>query len=182
MNKTATRLVELSEARAGGLRNIGEAAQASGVSAKMIRHYESLGLIRQANRTFSGYRLYTEEDVHVLRFIKRARTLGFSVSEIEELLRLWQDRTRPSREVKRIALAQAAELDVRIREMEAMKRTLEDLAEHCHGDHRPECPILDDLARPSDPLESPPLSTRRTPGKPGPPSIRRARAPAKKTT
>ena len=136
---------EMSEARSEGLRNIGEAAAASGVSAKMIRHYETIGLIPKAGRTYAGYRLYGENDVHLLRFIKRARTLGFSMKQIETLLALWQDRKRASREVKRVALAHAAELEARIREMEGMKRTLEALAHHCHGDHRPECPILDDL-------------------------------------
>jgi Cu(I)-responsive transcriptional regulator len=142
----------MSEARSEGLRNIGEAAAASGVSAKMIRHYETIGLIPKANRTFAGYRLYSDNDVHVLRFVKRARALGFSIKQIEGLLALWQDRRRASREVKRMALEHAAELGERIREMEAMRRTLEGLAQHCHGDHRPECPILDDLGGPSRPL------------------------------
>lgn len=180
MNKTVPRSVELSEARAGGLRNIGEAARASGVSAKMIRHYESLGLIRQPNRTLSGYRLYTDQDVHLLRFIRRARDLGFPVSQIEGLLRLWQDRGRASREVKQIALAQAAELDARIREMEAMKRTLEHLAQHCHGNDRPECPILDDLAQPIGHSGAGLSRPGITSGKRARPPIQRARSPAKK--
>jgi Cu(I)-responsive transcriptional regulator len=116
----------------------------------MIRHYEATGLIRQVERTFAGYRLYSDQDVHMLRFIKRARSLGFSTDRIEQLVGLWQDHGRASREVKRVALAHAAELDARIREMEAMKRALEELARHCHGNERPECPILDDLARLSD--------------------------------
>ena len=140
--------VELTQARSAGLHNIGEAAAASGVSAKMIRHYESIGLIPKANRTFAGYRLYGDNDIHTLRFIKRARSLGFSTRQIETLLTLWQDHSRASREVKRVALAHAADLEARIREMEAMKRTLEALAAHCHGDHRPECPILEDFAHP----------------------------------
>ena len=126
--------------------NIGEAAKASGVSAKMIRHYESVGLFPEATRTESGYRQYTGNDVHTLRFIRRGRTLGFSMAEIAELLKLWQNKRRASADVKRIALAHAADLRRRIEEMEAMKRTLEQLAECCQGDHRPDCPILDELA------------------------------------
>lgn len=150
MRRNATVAMELDEARSSGLHNIGEAARASGVSAKMIRHYEAIGLIPKAGRTFAGYRLYSDNDVHVLRFVKRARSLGFGIHQIETLLRLWRDRSRASRDVKRIPLAHAAELEERIRELVAMKRTLEDLARHCHGDHRPECPILDDLARPGE--------------------------------
>lgn len=139
---------ELADARDAGLHNIGEAAVLSGVSAKMIRHYESIGLIPEAARTFAGYRLYSDADVHRLRFIKRARSLGFSMKQIETLLSLWNDRSRASADVKRLARAHADELAVRIAEMQAMQRTLEDLARRCHGDHRPDCPILDDLARP----------------------------------
>ena len=127
--------------------NIGEAAKRSGVSAKMIRHYESIGLIPPANRTFANYRLYADADLHRLRFIKRARTLGFPMKQIEALLALWNDPSRPSAEVKKLAEAHARELGERIAEMEAMQRTLLALAKHCHGDERPECPILDDLAR-----------------------------------
>jgi MerR family copper efflux transcriptional regulator len=126
--------------------NIGEAASRSGVSAKMVRHYESLGLVPKVNRTDAGYRQYTANDVHTLRFIRRARDLGFSMAEIAELLKLWQNKRRASADVKRIALAHAEDLRRRIEEMEAMKRTLERLAECCHGDHRPDCPILDELA------------------------------------
>jgi Cu(I)-responsive transcriptional regulator len=126
--------------------NIGEAAARSGVSAKMIRHYESLGLVPGVNRTDAGYRQYTENTVHTLRFIRRARDLGFSMSEIAELLKLWQNKQRASADVKRIALAHAQDLHRRIEEMAAMKRTLERLADCCHGDHRPDCPILDELA------------------------------------
>ena len=128
--------------------NIGSAAQASGVSAKMIRHYEAIGLIAKPARTFSGYRTYSERDIHTLRFIKQARNLGFSMKQISVLLSLWQNRTRPSREVKSVALQHIQELDEKIREMQAMKATLERLARHCHGDERPDCPILDGLAAP----------------------------------
>jgi Cu(I)-responsive transcriptional regulator len=126
--------------------NIGAAAARSGVSAKMVRHYESLGLIPRVGRTEGGYRQYSENDVHTLRFIRRARALGFGMAEIAELLKLWQNRRRASADVKRIALAHAADLKRRIDEMAAMKRTLERLADSCHGDHRPDCPILDQLA------------------------------------
>ena len=126
--------------------NIGQAAARSGVSAKMVRHYESLGLLPGVARTDAGYRQYTENNVHTLRFIRRARDLGFSMAEIAELLRLWQNKGRASADVKRIALDHAADLHRRIEEMTAMKRTLERLADCCHGDHRPDCPILDGLA------------------------------------
>lgn len=129
--------------------NIGEASARSGVSAKMVRHYESLGLMPKVGRTDSGYRQYTANDVHTLRFIRRARDLGFSMAEIAELLKLWQNKRRASADVKRIALAHAEDLRRRIDEMEAMKRTLERLADCCHGDHRPDCPILDELAEAS---------------------------------
>ena len=126
--------------------NIGDAARASGVTAKMIRHYEENGFIAKAARTTSGYRTYGEADVHVLRFIRRARDLGFSLAEIKTLLALWKDRRRASSDVKRLAMKHVAELDGKIGEMQAMRRTLLDLANHCHGDHRPGCPILDDLS------------------------------------
>jgi Cu(I)-responsive transcriptional regulator len=128
--------------------NIGTAARESGVSAKMIRHYEDLGLIPSAGRTESGYRLYSEADVHRLRFVRRARDLGFSMKQIADLLGLWSDRRRASAKVKALAQAHIAELDARIAEMTAMRRTLEHLAHQCHGDDRPDCPILDDLASP----------------------------------
>jgi len=127
--------------------NIGQAAAASAVSAKMIRHYEQLGLLPKAPRTDAGYRQYDDASVHTLRFIRRARDLGFSMKEIAALLALWRNRRRASAEVKRIALAHASDLQRRIDEMQAMRRTLEHLAHSCHGDERPECPILDDLAR-----------------------------------
>ncbi|MHB1174062.1 MAG: Cu(I)-responsive transcriptional regulator [Sulfuriferula sp.] len=128
--------------------NIGGAAQASGVSAKMIRHYEAIGLITKPARTFSNYRTYSERDIHTLRFIKQARKLGFSMKQISVLLSLWQNRERPSREVKSVALQHIQELDEKIAEMQAMKATLERLVKHCRGDERPDCPILDGLAAP----------------------------------
>lgn len=126
--------------------NIGEAAARSGVSAKMLRHYESLGLLPRVARTDAGYRLYGEREVHTLRFIRRARDLGFSIAEITELLKLWQNRRRASSEVKRIARAHIADLDRRLAEMQAMRQTLMQLVSCCHGDERPDCPILDGLA------------------------------------
>jgi len=126
--------------------HIGEAATASGVTAKMIRHYESIGLITSAHRTDSGYRKYEGEDVNVLRFIKRARMLGFAIRDIGTLLALWRDRSRPSAEVKRMALAHIAELDAKIAELQGMRDTLHHLARNCRGDSRPTCPILEDLA------------------------------------
>lgn len=126
--------------------NIGAAAHASGVSAKMVRHYESLGLLGTVARTDSGYRQYTPADIHTLRFIKRARELGFSMAEIAELVGLWHDRARASADVKRIAQRHVSELEQRIAAMQDMRRTLQDLLRHCHGDERPECPILDDLS------------------------------------
>jgi Cu(I)-responsive transcriptional regulator len=131
--------------------NIGVAAERSGVSAKMVRHYESLGLLPAVGRTESGYRQYAEREVHTLRFIRRARDLGFSMAEIAELLKLWQNRRRASADVKRIALAHVAGLDRRMQEMAAMKQTLERLAACCHGDDRPDCPILDELAESTAP-------------------------------
>ena len=125
---------------------IGEAARRAGVSARMVRHYESLGLLPAVGRTDSGYRQYTGADVHALRFIGRARTLGFSMEEIRELLGLWQDKGRASAHVKRIAQAHIDDLGERIAAMQAMQRTLQSLVHCCHGDQRPDCPILDDLA------------------------------------
>lgn len=127
--------------------NIGEAAAASGVSAKMIRYYESIGLLTGVARTANGYRVYSEPAVHTLGFIRRARDLGFSVAEIEKLLALWRDRDRASAEVKAIAERHVDELGRKIAALEAMRRTLEHLVAHCHGNHRPDCPILEDLAR-----------------------------------
>ena len=128
------------------LMNIGEAALASGVSAKMIRHYEAIGLIPKAARRDSGYRDYDDRDVHTLRFIRKARDLGFPIEEIGKLLALWQDRSRASSDVKELATARVKELRRKEQEIRAMRRTLEELAQHCHGDNRPECPILEDLA------------------------------------
>ena len=139
---------ELSEAREAGFHNIGEAAAATGVSAKMIRQYERDGLIPPAPRTFAGYRLYNDADLHRLRLIKRARNLGFPMKQIEILLNLWNDRGRSSADVKGLAMQHAEDLRGRIAEMQAMQRTLEELARKCHGDGRPECPILEGLAEP----------------------------------
>lgn len=127
--------------------NIGAAARASGVSAKMIRYYESIGLIPAVGRTGNGYRVYSQADVHTLGFIRRARELGFSLAQIERLVRLWQDQSRASAEVKAIAEAQIGELNDKIASLQAMARTLQDLARACGGDERPDCPIIEDLAR-----------------------------------
>ncbi|OZI45066.1 Cu(I)-responsive transcriptional regulator [Bordetella genomosp. 5] len=129
--------------------NIGQAAAASGISAKMIRYYESIGLIGSATRTASGYRVYTDADLHTLRFVRRARDLGFSVEQMHELLALWRDRSRASADVKRIALEHVAELERKAAELHAMADTLKHLARHCHGDARPDCPILADLGQPA---------------------------------
>ena len=126
--------------------NIGEAAQASGVSAKMIRHYEEVGVLPAARRTNAGYRQYDESAVHMLRFIRHSRDLGFSIPEITELVRLWQNRRRPSRQVKALAEAHIQELERKAAELLAMKSALEHLVTCCRGDDRPECPILDELA------------------------------------
>ena len=126
--------------------NIGQAASQSGVSAKMIRHYEALGLLPAVHRTDANYRQYQINEVHTLRFIRRARLLGFSMAEIAELLKLWQNKRRASADVKRIAEAHVADLDRRIAEMQAMRQTLAQLAVCCAGDSRPDCPILSGLA------------------------------------
>ena len=126
--------------------SIGDAASQSGVSAKMIRHYESLGLLASVARQSNGYRQYNERDIHTLRFIKRARDLGFSMAEIAELVSLWLNRRRTSASVKRIAQTHADELTKRIEAMQAMQKTLANLIHCCHGDQRPDCPILEDLA------------------------------------
>lgn len=125
---------------------IGQASAACGVSERMIRHYERIGLMPKAARRDSGYRDYDERDVHILRFIGRARDLGFPIEEIRTLLALWQDRSRTSADVKALALARAAELRDKERALQSMRRSLEQLARGCHGDSRPDCPILDDLA------------------------------------
>lgn len=126
--------------------NIGEVAKSSGVSAKMIRHYEESGLIRPATRTDSNYRVYTTRDVDVLRFVRRARHLGFSTKQISALLALWEDHDRPSSEVKQLVKRHVDDLDERIRELVEMRDTLQYLSHHCKGDHRPDCPILENLA------------------------------------
>lgn len=126
--------------------NIGEAAKATGISQKMVRHYESLGLLAHPPRTDSGYRLYNEDALNTLHFIRRARDLGFGIPEISELLDLWRNRRRSSATVKKMALTQIDSLQQRIDAMEAMKRSLQDLVHQCHGDNRSACPILDDMA------------------------------------
>lgn len=126
--------------------NIGQASNATGVSAKMIRYYESIGLIRAPLRTESNYRVYSSDEVHTLRFVKRARTLGFSVEETATLLGLWQDKDRASAEVKSIATSHIGALETKIVELQSMVKTLKHLAHCCGGDERPNCPILDDLA------------------------------------
>ena len=126
--------------------NIGEAASASGVSAKMIRHYEGVGLLPPANRTASGYRQYSDKEVSTLRFIRHCRDLGFSLEQIGELLDLWQNRKRSSRQVKALAQAHIAELDAKLKELEEMRSTLEHLVHCCNGDDRPDCPIIESLA------------------------------------
>lgn len=126
--------------------NIGEAARLSGVSAKMVRHYESLGLLPGVARTDAGYRQYGEREVHTLRFIRQARDLGFSMAEISELVKLWQNQRRSSASVKKIAQKHLADIDAKMAEMAAMRKTLQHLVHCCHGDDRPDCPIIEKLA------------------------------------
>ncbi|QPC42822.1 Cu(I)-responsive transcriptional regulator [Kaustia mangrovi] len=126
--------------------NIGDAAKVTGNSAKMIRHYEAIGLIAPPSRSEAGYRHYSRKDLHALHFIRRARDLGFSIAQIRELLALWQDRGRASADVKRIAETHIAELKAKMVQIEDMVSTLQHLSAHCHGDDRPDCPILDELA------------------------------------
>lgn len=145
MGKTDA-FLEHAEAIERGLLDIGRAAKASGVSVKMVRHYEAIGLLKKVARTCANYRVYTLNDVHTLRFIKRARTLGFAIDDIRELLALWQNKSRSSAAVKKVAGAHLEELKRKIVEMKSMVATLEHLTHHCHGDRRPDCPILDDLA------------------------------------
>lgn len=125
--------------------NIGELAKSSGVNAKLIRHYESIGLIPKASRTDSGYRVYSEKDIQFLRFIKKARGLGFSMKEIKKLVSLWRNKSRVSREVKSLALTHIQELENKILEMQEMVKNLQVLAKTCHGDGRPDCPIIENL-------------------------------------
>jgi Cu(I)-responsive transcriptional regulator len=132
--------------RSAEILTIGEASAASGVSAKMIRYYESIGLVRPATRTESNYRTYDGRAIETLRFVARARHLGFSMEEIGLLLELWQDRARASADVKALAVKHIGELEARIAAMTAMKATLEHLAERCHGDDRPDCPIIEGIA------------------------------------
>lgn len=127
--------------------NIGQAAEASGISAKMIRHYEDVGLVPPASRTFSGYRTYNHRDVHMLRFIKHSRDLGFPIKQIKDLLSLWHDQNRPSSKVKSMAVEHIEILNKKIQELNAMKSELTRLVSCCHGDTRPDCPILDNLAQ-----------------------------------
>ena len=140
-------ILEHAQAMERGLMDIGRASRESGVSVKMIRHYEAIGLLPKVARTFANYRVYGPSDVHVLRFIRRARDLGFSMDDIKELLGLWQNRSRSSASVKKIAGKHIDELKAKIEELRSMVDTLEHLTKHCHGDHRPECPILEDLSR-----------------------------------
>lgn len=137
---------ELSEAKDRGYYSIGKAAELSGVTPKMIRHYESLELIPKAARTVGDYRVYSASDIHTLRFIRRSRGLGFSMDEIGTLLGLWRNQRRASEQVKRLATKHIADLDEKIAELQSMRAALAELAQHCHGDARPECPILADLA------------------------------------
>ena len=139
-------LLERADALERGLMDIGRASKASGVSVKMIRHYEAIGLLPKVARTFANYRVYRESDVHALRFIRRARALGFSMDDIQELLGLWQNKSRSSASVKKIAGKHVDELNRKIAELKAMVDTLQHLTKHCQGDHRPDCPILDDLS------------------------------------
>lgn len=127
--------------------NIGAAARRSGVPAKTIRYYEEIGLIPKAGRTAGGYRDYDNQDVEMLRFIQRSRALGFPVKEVAELLALWRDRSRSSAQVKELALHRIADIDTKIAELKSIRQTLTDLARRCHGDDRPDCPILEDLAQ-----------------------------------
>jgi len=142
----ATRRTPAPDAGSGRRYTIGEAAEASGVSAKMIRHYEAIGVVPPARRTGANYRLYDDADVHTLRFVRRARDLGFPIGRIQELLSLWRDAGRSSADVKALALAHVAGIDARIDELQAMRATLMDLAGRCHGDDRPDCPILGGLS------------------------------------
>lgn len=129
--------------------NIGQIASATGVSTKMIRHYESIGLIAPSLRTESNYRVYSPQDLHILRFIKSARSLGFSLEDIGRLLSLWQDKSRASADVKALAQSHIDALNAKLHEITAMRDTLQTLADHCHGNDRPECPILKGLAQPT---------------------------------
>jgi len=180
---------ELAAAKRQGYHSIGRAAALSGVTPKMIRRYEEMGLIPKAARTLGDYRVYSDEEVHTLRFVRRARSLGFSNQETARLLGLWRNQRRTSKEVKRLALSHVLELDRRIEALRGMRDALAQLAEHCHGDARPECPILDDLACVPDAAaaeqsavhtEAPPRTPVRTPA--GASSRASAEAPARRPT
>ena len=145
MGRTET--LEHAQALERGLIDIGAASKASGVSVKMIRHYEAIGLLKNVARTYANYRVYSANDVHTLRFIRRARDLGFSMNDIKELVGLWQNKARSSAAVKNIAGKHIDELTKKVAELNAMLDTLKHLAKHCHGDQRPECPILEDLSK-----------------------------------
>lgn len=138
--------LELADAHARGLHTIGEAAKLTGISAKMIRHYETLGLASPTDRTYANYRVYQTRDIHVLRFIKSARDLGFSMKQIALLTSLWKNEERSSAEVKKLALEHIHEMDERIQSLQKMRKALNDLVGRCQGDDRPDCPILDGLA------------------------------------
>ena len=140
-------MLEHADAVQQGMLDIGRASKASGVSVKMIRHYEAIGILPKVARTLSNYRLYSPNDVHLLRFIKRARTLGFSMDDIKELVSLWRNKSRSSAAVKSIAGKHVEVLKQKVAELQSMVQTLEHLTHHCHGDSRPSCPILDDLSR-----------------------------------
>lgn len=140
-------MLERADALGRGLLDISRASKASGVSLKMIRYYEAIGLLPKIARTSANYRVYRESDVHTLRFIRRARALGFAIADIQELVGLWQNRSRSSASVKKIAGKHIDDLKRRVAELNSMVHTLEHLTAHCHGDHRPDCPILDDLAK-----------------------------------
>jgi len=129
--------------------HIGTVAKKSGIAAKTIRYYESIGLIESAERTESGYRVYGQRDVETLRFIQRARSLGFSVADVGNLLALWRDKQRASAQVKALATRHVEEIDIKIAELQAMRDALDDLVQRCHGDDRPDCPILTNLAKAS---------------------------------
>ncbi|OYZ21761.1 MAG: Cu(I)-responsive transcriptional regulator [Bdellovibrio sp. 28-41-41] len=125
--------------------NIGQAAKVSGINAKLIRHYESIGIIPRAIRSEAGYRTYSETDVHILSFVKRSRNLGFSMKEIKKLVGLWRNKNRASSDVKSLAVKHIEEIEMKVLELQAMVKTLKHLAKTCHGDHRPDCPILENL-------------------------------------
>lgn len=161
--------------------NIGEAAAAAGVSPKMIRHYEQIGLVPEATRTESGYRQYSERDVSILRFIRQSRQLGFSIEQIAGLLGLWSNRSRASREVKALAQSHLDALNEKMRELAQMKTALERLVESCHGDDDPHCAILDGLAVHSPEAPPPGAGASQTVRKSSAPKERRGRQPSRTT-